>query len=403
MNILFLTLMPIKSIDNRDIYCDLMREFIRLGHHLTIVSPLERRYGKPTSFVKGHEFDLLQVKTFNIQKTNNIEKGIGTIAIEYQYLIAIKKYLVGIKIDLVIYSTPPITFGKVIDFIKRKDAAKAYLLLKDIFPQNAVDIALIKKDGLIHRFFRKKEVKLYELSDYIGCMSPANVEYVLKNNKISSGKVELCPNSIEPRNYEFSEIEILRLKEKYNIPSESCVFIYGGNLGKPQGLDFLIKVLDSNRDKTDCFFVIVGSGTEKPILDIWFDENCPQNAVLLENLPKSDFDILMGICDVGLIFLDPRFSIPNYPSRLLSYMETRKPVLIASDKSTDVGQIAESNKYGFWCESGDLQSFNNYVEILSKNEKKRIEMGGNAYGFLLENYVVQKSAAIILKHFCEDT
>jgi glycosyltransferase involved in cell wall biosynthesis len=246
-------------------------------------------------------------------------------------------------------------------------------------------------------------VKLYELSDYIGCMSPANVEYVLKNNKISSGKVELCPNSIEPRNYEFSEIETLRLKEKYNIPSESCVFIYGGNLGKPQGLDFLIKVLDSNRHKTDCFFVIVGSGTEKPILDIWFDENCPQNAVLLENLPKSDFDILMGICDVGLIFLDPRFSIPNYPSRLLSYMETRKPVLIASDKSTDVGQIAESNKYGFWCESGDLQSFNNYVEILSKNEKKRIEMGGNAYGFLLENYVVQKSAAIILKHFCEDT
>jgi hypothetical protein len=133
MNILFLTIIPIKSIVNRDIYCDLMREFIRLGHHVTIVSPVERRYGKPTSFVKGHEFDLLQVKTFNIQKTNNIEKGIGTIAIEYQYLIAIKKYLVGIKIDLVIYSTPPITFGKVIDFIKRKDAAKAYLLLKDIF------------------------------------------------------------------------------------------------------------------------------------------------------------------------------------------------------------------------------------------------------------------------------
>ena len=51
--------------------------------------------------------------------------------------------------------------------------------------------------GLLYMFFRAKEKKLYALSDYIGCMSPANVEYVLRQNpEISADRVEVAPNSL---------------------------------------------------------------------------------------------------------------------------------------------------------------------------------------------------------------
>ena len=93
----------------------------------------------------------------NIQKTNLIEKGLATLSIEYQYLFAVKKYFSKINFDIIIYSTPPITFSKVIDFVKKRDNAISLLLLKDIFPQNAVDLDLMKKDGLIHNYFKKKE------------------------------------------------------------------------------------------------------------------------------------------------------------------------------------------------------------------------------------------------------
>lgn len=395
MNILFVTLVGINSIEDRGIYQDLLRKFRDEGHAVTIVSPVERRKGIATNFQQKDGISLLQVRTLNVTKTNIVEKGIGTLALEYQYLAAIRKYLTDTKFDLVMFSTPPITVGKVIRFIKKRDNARSYLLLKDIFPQNAVDIAMMKREGILYRFFRRKEKQLYQVSDYIGCMSPANVDYVLKHNpEISPARVEVCPNSIEPVE-EVTKKEI-SLRTKYNIPAEATLYIYGGNLGKPQGLDFLTEVLETNNNKADRFFIIIGSGTEKQRLTDWFQSRQLSNAIMLDGMPKQDYDRLVRSCDVGLIFLDRRFTIPNYPSRLLSYLEYKMPVLIASDTNTDVGPIAEENGYGLWAEHGDISTFNKLLDVFCKSPELRISMGEQGYRYLLENYTVEKSYEVIM-------
>ena len=98
-----------------------------------------------------------------------------------------------------------------------------------------------------------------------------------------------------------------------------------------------------------------------------------------ESLPKVDYDQLVKAADVGLIFLDKRFTIPNFPSRLLSYLDNRIPVLLATDVNTDIGRIAESNKFGLWAESGDLSGFNKKLDqILSDAAERRI-MGNNGH------------------------
>ena len=192
---------------------------------------------------------LLNVRTFNLQKVNIIEKGIGTLAIEHQYLRAIKKYFSKPKFDLILYSTPPITFSKVIDFIKKRDNAYSYLLLKDIFPQNAVDMKMIKEGSLLHKMFLFKERRLYEISDAIGCMSEANTKYLsLHNPTINPEKIEVNPNSISPIAFVQTIEEKRAIKEKYGLPLNKKIFVYGGNLGKPQGIDFLIETIGSNKN-----------------------------------------------------------------------------------------------------------------------------------------------------------
>lgn len=157
MKILFLTLAKIDSIETSGIYTDLLRKFRDNGHEVTIVSPAERKFGNKTKYFEEGGVGILNVWTTNIQKTNLIEKGITTLFLEFYYLQAIKKYINYKNIDLILYSTPPITFTYLIKQLKKASNAKTYLLLKDIFPQNAVDLDLLKLGGILYKYFRKRK------------------------------------------------------------------------------------------------------------------------------------------------------------------------------------------------------------------------------------------------------
>ena len=406
MNVVFMTLAPISDIEERGIYHDLMRRFRNAGHQVFIVKSAERRLGQKTSLVDSHGVKILNVMTLNVQKTNIVEKGIGTLLIEHQFKSAIKKYLGDVKFDLITYSTPPITFTNVVKYLKRENPqAISYLQLKDIFPQNAVDIGMMKTTGvkgLLYKFFRNKEKALYEVSDYIGCMSPANVHFLLKHNpEIDVKRVEVAPNSVELRDVRLEDgqekAERYYIRRKYELPTDKPVFIYGGNLGKPQGIDYLVKCLEANKKRTDCYFVVVGTGTEYPRLEAWYNANLNHNVKLMQGLPKADYDLLVRSCDVGMIFLDHRFTIPNYPSRLLSYLENKMPVVCATDVNTDIGKIAEENGYGYWCESVKPEDFTALVNKMLASDRKA--MGEKGYEFLKNNYLVEHTYNAIMAHF----
>ena len=402
MNVLFLTLLDFSTIDESGIYTDLMREFVNNGHRVYIISPTEKRKQQPTRLIDNGNYKILKLQIGNNQKTNMIEKGISTLTLESKFYRGIKDYFSDVKFDLVIYSTPPITLQKAVEYVKKRDNAKAYLLLKDIFPQNAVDLGMMKKTGiksLLYDYFRAKEKNLYAISNYIGCMSQANVNFLLQHNQeISPDIVEVCPNSIEPLAIEKDGKKIAEIKHKYDIPLDKTIFIYGGNLGKPQGIDFLIKCLKTNKACEQAYFAIVGSGTEFNKLKTFFESENISNAQLFQQLPKTDYEILAASCDVGLIFLDRRFKIPNFPSRLLSYMQASMPVLAATDINTDIGQVIKRGNFGYWCESSDVGEFNRNVQLLC-NAKARKEMGANARKYLEDNYTARHSYEIIMKHF----
>ena len=402
MNVLFITLLDFNSIEEPGIYTDLMREFVKAGHKVSIVSPVEKRNRQKTRVINNGNCRILKLRIGNIQKTNILKKGIATLLLEQQFVNAIKRYYSDVRFDLILYSTPPITLQKAVAFVKKRDNAKTYLLLKDIFPQNAVDMGMLSKTGLtglLYRYFRRKEKKLYAQADYIGCMSQANVEYVLKNNpEIPRDIVEVCPNSIEPMIIQKDILVRRKIREKYGIPLDKVVCIFGGNLGRPQGIDFLIDCIKANSDNERVFFLIVGSGTEFKKIKAFFDREKPGNAKLLRQLDKSDYEALSNSCDIGLIFLSSKFTIPNIPSRILSYMQASMPILAAIDKSTDLGKMLEESKSGLWCENGDIEGFSERLRLLQSGNSIT-EMGTNARKYLEEHYTSKHSYRIITSRF----
>ena len=396
MKVLFLTLARIDSIEDRGIYPDLLRKFRNEGHSIVILCPSERKFNKKTQLITEHGTRILKVWTTNIQKTNVIEKLISTLLIEFFFFKAFNKYVKDENFDLILYATPPITFTKLISKIKTKFSSRTYLLLKDIFPQNAVDLNMFSKRSLIYKYFRRKEELLYQISDHIGCMSEFNRKYLLANNSfLRNEKVEVNPNTIFILP-EKDQLELSRETLAF-LPKDKVIFVYGGNLGKPQGVDFLLDIIIGMRTNTKVFFVIVGSGTESQSIQKWFNKIKPHNALLINHLPQNEYDVLLGCCHVGLVFLNPNFTIPNYPSRILSYMENKLPILFGIDDNTDVGREAELGNYGLSCKNGDLTTFTKYIDLLSNDSELREKMGQNGYNRLKEDFNVDYSYNLIIK------
>lgn len=399
MNILFISISSMSHLSNHRISHDLIREFRRNGHNMYVVCAVERKKNVDTYLSEEDGCKILRVKVGNNKKANLIEKGLTTLFMPKLYIKAIKKYYSDVKFDLVMYPTPPVTQYETVKFIKKRDGARSYLLLKDIFPQNAVDIGMMSKDGLkgiIYKYFRKKEKRLYAISDRIGCMSQANVDYVLKHNsEVNPEKVEICPNSIEFVDMTITDGEREEVRKKYGIPLDKKVFVYGGNLGKPQGIPFIIECLKFQINNPDAFFVIVGDGTEYKKLESFFDLEKPTNMKLMKKLPKEDYDIMVSASDVGLIFLDHRFTIPNFPSRLLAYMQAGIPVLACTDLNTDIGKVITEGGFGWWCESNDVEAFSKCVDDALKTDCGKIREKEIKY--LKDNYLVERNYRAIMR------
>ncbi|MFT3982479.1 MAG: glycosyltransferase family 4 protein [Lachnospiraceae bacterium] len=402
MDILYLT-MSKPDLKAPGIYSDLINELLERGHKVTIALVTGRKNLKRSDVVSYQGTKLIRVRVGELFQVNFLVKGINTLKIEPCMRYAIRKFIRNAHYDLVIYATPPVTFASVIKYCKKQFGCKTFLMLKDIFPQNAVDIGLFKENGLLHRLFKKKEERLYSLSDMIGCMSQGNLRYMRKHHaEIDESRLILFPNTMKVLPFENEAEKTLEPSEEHlaggekNMREKKVRFVFGGNLGKPQALDFLIQAVNSPRMRAckQAEFLFVGEGSEQEKVKKAFQDS--PNARFISFLPPREYDRLMADCDVGMISLDIRFTIPNYPSRILGYMAAAKPMLACTDRSTDVKELlTEEADCGLWCASDDLDAFCENVERLCADEALRRRLGSNGRRYLKEHFDVCRSAELI--------
>lgn len=388
MKILFISQLHIDLAD-KGIYSDLINELLTRGHKLTLIEATSNKE-------KGRFYecgcDILKIKVGEQYGVNLLKKGIVLLTLNHKIKSGIKKYLLKEQFDLVIYATPPITIAGSIKYCKKKFGCKSYLMLKDIFPQNAIDIGLMSDKGilgLVYKFFKYSEKNLYKVSDRIGCMSPANMSYIEKNNHISEDNLEIFPNALSLTDIKVKpDTDILC---KYGIPVKPVKFIYGGNLGLPQGLDFLADAIKATQDIEDAYFIIVGKGSEKTKL---FNKlKGINNVKCIESLPHNEYDKLCNACDIGMVMLDYRFTIPNFPSRTLSYLINAKPIFACTDKATDIKELVEDKAVcGKWCYSNDINEFKLCIDWFVENKHLISKLGENGYKYFKDNFTTEQCA-----------
>lgn len=392
MNIIYISTVFPKESESSTIYTDLAEELVSRGHNITVVAAEEKKKSLGTRVVKERGCTVLRVRIGNIYDVGIVEKGVSILTLERKLKAAIKKHLCNDNYDLVLFEAPPVTLSGVVKNLKKLYSAPAFLMMKDIFPQNAIDIGMIKKGSLIHKFFLRKEHKLYDVADNIGCMSEGNRRYIAEHNNVQFEKLSIFPNTKKINSLQSKDMSI---REKYKISQDKVVFVFGGNMGKPQGMEFLVNAIKKSNEIREAFFVLVGRGTEIGKVKAYLEE-C-ENVLILDNLSRDEYEKLIASCDVGIVSLDYRFTIPNYPSRILSYMEYGLPVLAVTDRYTDFRDLIEYAGCGYWCESNAID---NFIKVIKKfcSDVDRTLMGlkGRIY---MEKHFDVKESVILLEEY----
>ena len=372
---------------------DLATEFINRGHDVTVVAP-DHATEADLQRDDDDKVQVIRVRTGEIRGVPRILRGYREITLSKILWKRAKYFFTENTFDLIIYYSPTIFFGPLVKRLKRMFGCPAYLILRDIFPQWAVDAGILKK-GLLYILFKHYEKINYDAADIIGIQSPANKLYFSKRELDKKYRIEVLYNwmSLEKK-YESS----MYFREKFGLNGK-IVFFYGGNIGIAQDVDNIVRVAVRLKDIPEAHFLLVGEGSEVPRLKSEIQRMGLMNFSIHPAVGQQDYMRMIADIDVGMVSLDSKLNTHNHPGKILGYMYHAKPILASINPGNDLQDLLQTHEAALVCHNGEDEVLYNQALQLINNPALRVQLGINGRNLLENKFSVSTAASQILSHF----
>lgn len=398
-NILFIFSRHSENPKDSTLTKDISDEFFRQGHNIKVVTMLEKKYKRKTQLNIENGYPVLRVKTGNyFDSPGKIEKGITALMMPKKLEKSIKKNFKDEQFDMIYTHTPFVSNAKLINNLKEYYKCKACLHLWDIFPQNAKDIKLLNNRILL-KYFEVQEQRMYDAFDYIGCMSKGNLEYMKNRDKnIKLDKYFVLKNWAQIKQKPTFNKKLIR--EKYGYTENDFICIFGGNMGKPQKLENILELAKKSLIDKTIKFLFVGKGTERNWLEAKVRNEKISNVKFLDYVPREDYELITAACDIGLVSLDERFTVPNFPSKTTDYFKLELPILASLDfcAAKDYGKFLQDEvKGGLFALAGKTDELYNQLLKLKNNSELKIELGKNGRKYYENELGVERAYKTIMR------
>lgn len=371
---------------------DLATEFHHRGHKVIVAAP-DNTLTMPSQVTIKEGVTVLRVRTGRIKGATKLIRAINELRLSSTIWKTGKGFFRAHPTDLIVFYSPSIFFGRLVQKLKKLWNCKTYLILRDIFPQWAIDVGILK-DGPICRFFRSKERLQYDAADVIGVQSPVNLLYFSQHGLKDKHHLEVLYNWTT-----LNEKKLVRRNDRERLGlQDKVVFFYGGNIGIAQDMDNIVRLAAELCDYPEIYFLVVGSGSEVPRLRANIRERGLSNISIHPPVAQDHYLGMLSQFDVGLISLKHDLKTHNFPGKMLGYMYFSMPILASINPGNDLKQTLEEFQAGFVCMSGEGELFRTCALRLAEDADLRRRMGQNARAVLENFFCVTHAASQILSH-----
>ena len=375
---------------------DLGVELDRQGNQIFVLTPSESVAESLTTSIEDNLL-VARVKAGKIKGANKMPRALEEIQLSTNLWRKAKHFLCQNRCDLILFYSPSIFFGPLVRRLKSLWACPAYLILRDIFPEWAVDAGIFRR-GLAYRYFRRMETYQYEIADLIAVQSPGNLEYFARAFPQKQFRLKVLYNWTS-----LAEPDLAHTNYRARLGLEKkLVFVYGGNIGVAQDIDNLLRLAARLTPRPNIHFLLVGGGTELARLNDSIAASGLRNIQVLPSVGQNEYLSMLSEFDVGLISLHPRLKTHNVPGKLLSYLYWGLPVLASLNPGNDLFDLLKRNRAGFCFVNGDDENLAAAAQLLADHQDLRSEMGRNARQLLEHTFSVKRAADQILTHLQDE-
>ncbi len=337
---------------------DLSGEFVKQGHSLTVMLPAAG-LSEPWFLEDFNGAHVLRLRAPNTKDMNYVYRTINEILMPYFMLHNLRKSpFAQERWDGIVWYSPSIFFGPLVKDLKKLNGCKAYLIVRDIFPDWAADLGLMSR-GLAYQFFKAVANFQYSVANIIGIQASGN--YIYFRDRLNC-QIEVLQNWLTDAPRNGCSISI-----STTILAGRTIFVYAGNMGIAQGMGVLIDLAERLLSRTDIGFVFVGRGSDAQHLRADAENRCLNNVLFYDEIDPAEIPGLYTQCHVGIVVLDPRHKTHNIPGKFLSYMQAGLPVLASINPGNDLEGMILSEQVGRVCVSNSLDTLNQLAIELVDN------------------------------------
>lgn len=373
---------------------DLSLELIRQGHKVTVMTPTTQ--DRPWILETMNGVEVLRLKAPRTKDTGYVRRVLGELLMPFAMLRNLRKSpFANVRWDGVVWYSPTIFLGLMAGTLKKKSACRSYLIVRDIFPEWAVDMGLLSR-GLPYRFFKIVERYQYSVANVIGVQSPANLSYFADWTLQPGRRLEVLQNWLA----EAPDLGC-RISVADGPLAGRTIFVYAGNMGVAQGMGILIDLAERLHSRRDIGFLFVGRGSDAKLLSEDAKRRGLDNILFHEEVEPSEIPGLYAQCHAGIVALDPRHKTHNIPGKFVSYMQGALPVLASINPGNDLAKVIEREGVGRACTDHSADTLQRLAEDLVDQIQKDSDMPArcravSAKLFSSETVVKQITTALAL-------
>lgn len=279
--------------------------------------------------------------------------------------------------DIILVVTNPPLLPLAVFLISIVKKISFVLLIHDVYPEVVVATGLCKEDASIIKLGQYINGMVYRHASRIITLGRDMTEAIKHKVRCDAAKIFTIPNWAETDIVYPQEKEGNTLLSDLNV-TVPFVVLYAGNLGYPNGVEYLAEACRQLNDDNQIHFIFVGDGVKAQ----WFRDYIQQHQLLnvsfVRSMPRSEQVVFLNSCDVSLVALVPGMLGLAVPSRLYNYMAAGKPIIGMVDHQSEVAKVIEEEKIGWVVPPGDVKALVATIKSASRAGTELREMGARA-------------------------